>query len=169
MSTVIRRVIAPPEAPQIVSYEQGPVPPQSAGEWVQQRIENLGTLGRWGAGAVVVELLQAVDDKALRAAVAAGAGLDEWARHAVGEWLREYRDHAVDDYAPAVAHMDRIRGAWVKRWGSDRPRNLPTIREFPAEGTGASEPFGGWPEMPASMTKSGVYRRDDRGVFRAAG
>jgi hypothetical protein len=168
MTAVIRRVIAPPEAPRIIEYDQAPQPPQSVAEWTEQRIANLGGTGTWGAGAVVVQLLQAVDDKALRAAVAAGGELDEWARWGVTETLVKYREMAVSEFGGAVAHMDRIRSAWTRKWGSERPRNLPQIREFPAEGTGASEPFGGWPEASRAL-RSGVARRDERGNWKQAG
>jgi hypothetical protein len=167
--TVRRTVLAPPDAAVIVTFESNPLPPTSTAEWAEQRIDALGTRASWDTGKVLAQLLRAGDDhQAVKAAVAAGNGLDPWNRYAVGQVLEEYRALARDEFPQAAGMMDHLRSAWVKHYGSEQPRALPQVRELPAAGTGASEPHGGWPPVPEPL-RGGTYRRDGHGIYRRAG
>jgi hypothetical protein len=120
------------------TFEPHPRPPESAGEWVEHRIAALGPARAWPAGRLVQQLLTADGDKAIKAAVDAAAGLDEYDRWSVWRTLEVCRGKA-GEFPAAVPVMDRLCAAWVKRWGSKEPKARPA-RELPMAGTSRVKP-----------------------------
>jgi hypothetical protein len=61
-------------------------------EWIGQRVAALGAMGRLGAGAVLVQLLEADGDAEVTAAIAAGRKLNEWQVWGITQSFQQYRD-----------------------------------------------------------------------------
>jgi hypothetical protein len=105
--------------------------PETLDEWIAHRRAALGNLGTWGSGAVVVALLEARDDQAVAAAVAAGKALTPDQRFHILATLEAQRDSAGSEFPAAVGHVNGLISAWRGRYGAEQPKRQRYSGEAP--------------------------------------